>query len=275
MKPIALGLGLLSLPLAAWGPKGHQLAAAASLRTLPAELRGWYAGQETAFVEGSLEPDRQKAFDPGEKARHRFRLEFYPDSGGVPPDEAKAFRQLGRKAFAKAGSLPWAMGARYQALVAAFRSGDPAAVLKESAWLCHYVADGQVPLHTSRNNDGQESDQEGIHERWEQNLVDWKVDTVPDPRPAKVLPEPLQAPFQWLAEAHALVPTLLEADRQAFQGAYPKGSGRPWKDPAWPQFWDLQGKSLMQQLRLAAERTGDLLLTAWTQAGSPAAGSRR
>lgn len=269
-----LMLSLLALPLAAWGPKGHRLVAEASLRTLPLELRGWYAGQETTFMEGSLEPDRQKAVDPGEKARHRFRLEFYEGSG-VPTDEAKAFRQLGRKAFAKAGSLPWAIGARYQALVAAFRSGDPGSVIKESAWLCHYVADGQVPLHTSRNNDGQESDQEGIHERWEQGLVEWKVEAIPESRPASVLGEPLQAPFQWLAEAHARVPALLEADRQAFQGAYPRDSGRPWKDPAWTRFWELQGKPLQQQLRLAAERTGDLLVTAWTQAGSPASGNRR
>jgi hypothetical protein len=275
MKLDVLLLTLLAVPLAAWGPKGHRLAAAASLATLPPELRGWYAGQEAVFVEGSLEPDRQKAFDPGEKSRHRFRLEYYGSPGGVPLEEAKAFRQLGKKAFAKAGCLPWALGARYQALVAAFRSGDQASVLTESAWLCHYVADSQVPLHTTRNNDGQETDQEGVHARWEQSLVDWKVDTVPEPRPAKVLAGPLQAPFPWLAEAHALVPALLEADRLAFQGAYPKGSGRPWKEPAWTRLWDLQGKSLQQQLRLASERTGGLLLTAWTQAGSPASGSRK
>ena len=52
----------------------------------------------------------------------------------------------------------------------AFREKDRQAILKNSAEIGHYIADAHVPLHVSRNHNGQLTHQEGIHAFWESRI---------------------------------------------------------------------------------------------------------
>ena len=54
----------------------------------------------------------------------------------------------------------------------AFRSQDPGKILKASADIGHYIADSNVPLHTTENYNGQMTGQKGIHGLWESRLVE-------------------------------------------------------------------------------------------------------
>ncbi len=72
----------------------------------------------------------------------------------------------------KHGILPYAIQRTYYGLVKAFLSLDEAKILKLSADLGHYVADAHVPLHATRNYNGQITGQEGIHAFWETRLPD-------------------------------------------------------------------------------------------------------
>ncbi len=264
-------ISLLALPLAAWGPKGHLLSADASLRTLPPELQAWYAGKEGAYREAALEPDLQKIKDPGEASRHHIYTEAYGSPADVPFEAEAAIRRLGAYSFARRGQLPWAIGQRYLRLVEAFRLKDKEKVVIESGWLCHYVSDAQVPLHSTRNHNGKETGQRGIHKRWEVGLVDWKVEALTPLRAAQVPLQPIRAPWSWIAEAHALLPALLEADELALRDCQNQELGDPGDSPYWITFWKLQKSAVTQQLQRSSERTGDLLLAAWNQAGQPVA----
>ncbi len=264
MRPTALLLALAALPLAAWGPRGHRLVANTSLQTLPPGLRAWFSGQEARYRDTCLEPDRQKDHDPEEDSRHHLHTEAYGGPAAVPRDLEAARKRLGPQIFLRRGQLPWAIGARYRRLVEAFRSREPARVVAESAWLCHYVADAQVPLHSTRNSNGKETGQKGIHKRWETTLVDWKVRGLDAPRPARVPEQPEREPWTWVAEAHALLPALLEADSRAGE------PGEPGDSPYWDAFWTAERERVQGQLLRAAERTGDLVLAAWREAGAPA-----
>ena len=70
----------------------------------------------------------------------------------------------------KHGILPYAILRTYRNLVKSFEALDEFKILKLSADLGHYVADAHVPLHTTRNYNGQLSGQEGIHAFWETRL---------------------------------------------------------------------------------------------------------
>lgn len=270
VKSIALFLSLMGLPLAAWGPKGHLLAAGASLRTLPPGLREWYSGKEAAYGESALEPDQAKATDPEEDSRHHLRLEAYGGAAQVPFESEVAIHRLGAYSFARAGQLPWTIGTRFRRLVEAFRKGDQDRVVSESGWLCHYVSDAQAPLHTTRNSNGKETGQRGIHKRWEYSLVDWKVQRLLPRRAAQPSADPTRDPWTWIAEAHALLPGLLDADERAERDSRDNEIGQPGDSPYWAAFWKLEKDVVEQQLQCSAERSGDLLASAWSQAGRPA-----
>ncbi len=70
----------------------------------------------------------------------------------------------------KHGVLPYAILRAYRNLVRAFVNLDESKILKFSADLGHYIADAHVPLHTTRNYNGQLTGQNGIHAFWETRL---------------------------------------------------------------------------------------------------------
>lgn len=253
----------LSLPALAWGEKGHRLAATASLQTLPPELGAWYASGEAAFATAALEPDLWKLEDPSEVSRHRIYCEAYGGADKVPLLAAAAKDQLGAWAFESNGQLPWVIAERYRLLVVAFKSGDRRQVVQASGWLCHYIADAQVPLHTTRNRNGKQTGQKGVHHRWETDLVNQEVTVITGLRQAAAPVALPKVVGSWIQESYALVPAVLAADHTASRKA--EGNSEAYHQA----FWSLQKETIEGQLRRAAERTGDLLLAAWVEAGKP------
>lgn len=259
-----------SRPLAAWGAQGHQMVASAALKDLPPELAPWFVGQEPTLRSHANDPDHWKDRDPRERPRHYLDCEPYGGADQVPQSEAAASAWLGGELFVKCGRVPWSILDRVRRLAAAFRAGDPDQVGFEAAILSHYVGDLHVPLHTTRNHNGQESGQHGIHGRWETGLLDRIVNLegwVPEVRPAVLGADPEAAPWQWLQESFQLVPRVLADDRRA-EAADVRGLdglGRAY----WQVFLRLQEPEVKERLTLAGQRTARMVVYAWTLAGRP------
>ncbi|MBK9795005.1 MAG: hypothetical protein IPP58_00650 [Holophagaceae bacterium] len=253
---------LLNFPLLGWGPKGHRLAAEGSLRTLPPTLRAWFLEREDEYTRATLEPDLWKQRDPDEAERHRIFCEAYGGAGRVPLQEATARAEVSPWTFASSGQLPWVIAERYQRLVQAFRAGGPEGVVAASGWLGHYIADGQVPLHTTRNRNGKLTAQKGVHQRWEMDLLGSGPERLRDLRGAVAPGDVPKAIAGWILDSHALVEPLLKADRATRDASVGGGKGAltPWVD---------QKAVALRQLQRSAEYTGDLLLAAWMEAGQP------
>lgn len=266
LAPLLGGFIVLGgVPLSAWGEKGHRMTATLALRSLPPEPLRWFKGAESRFRELALEPDQWKRADRKEGPRHYLDCEPYGGAGAIPRDISEAMAKVGHPGFAKFGTLPWVIQDRFRALVLAFQEGKAEGVVTAAAHLGHYVADAQVPLHTTLNHDGQLTDQRGIHERWESDLVERFVrEDQLIARPARLESSILERPFEWLAEAFALVPKVLEDDR-----ATVGQRGQPKRGATWQAAWALQGASLQRQLQESGARLGDLILTAWVAAGRP------
>jgi hypothetical protein len=258
---------LLAAPLAAWGERGHRLAATRALTALPPELRAWYAGREARLADAAVEPDGWRAHDRKEGPRHYLNTELYGRPEDIPHEAEAALAKVGGAIFQKAGTVPWVIQDRQRELVAAFRSGDAAKVAEVSGWLSHYVADLHVPLHTTTNHDGQLSDQRGIHSRWESGLVERYLTEASIQPGAAVAADAARAPWEWLAESFARVPKLLADDGEASRG---ESREQPQRSVGyWRNFWALQGPVVEDQLTRATRRMAGLWLAAWREAGSP------
>jgi hypothetical protein len=218
----------------------------------------------------SSDPDHWRQ-DRKEGPRHYLNVEAYGDPTQVPHTLEEARTQIGGD-VARTGVVPWIIQDRWNGLVSAFRKGTPADIALATAVLGHYIADIHVPLHTTRNHDGQFTHQKGVHSRWESGLVERyvRMEALAS-LPAKADPAFLQRPWDWLAQAHGLVPQLLEDDREADRTT-PLGPGGKRRTQAyWLIFWAKQGPVVQQQLQLAGEHLGDAIFSAWVTAGRPVA----
>src|SRR5690606_36208901 len=68
------------------------------------------------------------------------------------------------------GIVPWYIDKMAYRLTLAFQEREVNKILKLSADIGHYIADANVPLHTTENYNGQLTDQHGIHGLWESRL---------------------------------------------------------------------------------------------------------
>jgi len=261
---------LTALPASAWGDQGHRLAAAGALRDLPPDLALWFRGLEAALPDHASDPDEWKGDDPAERPRHYLECEPYGGPGSVPQDENAAMEKVGPERFQASGQLTWIILDRVRELTQAFSAADPPEVAYRSSILSHYVADLQVPLHTTTNHDGDETRQHGIHHRWEEGLVKRIVAAEawePEVRPAVLDPDPAQAPWAWLRQSNNLVAGLLRDDRDARLG--PPIPLETMDASYWTAFRQLQEPHVKEQLTLAAQRTAEMILFAWIRAGKP------
>ena len=79
---------------------------------------------------------------------------------GLPRAYADAVALVGGEdSLLHHGIVPWQVATMKNQLTAAFRAGDTDRILYLAADLGHYVADACVPLHTTRNYNGQLSGQ--------------------------------------------------------------------------------------------------------------------
>jgi hypothetical protein len=137
-------------------------------------------------------------------------------------------------------------------------------VALEASYLSHYVGDSHVPLHTSSNYNGDATGQHGVHSRWEAGLlerIEAREGWTPEVRPAQT-GDPA-APWAWLIESYNLIPSVLADDLSARAA----GLGEIY----WQTYLQLEEPTVKERLNLSAQRTAQMILLAWTGAGSPAA----
>jgi len=70
----------------------------------------------------------------------------------------------------KYGILPWHIQSVMYKLTKAFQDENAKEIIRLSTDLGHYVGDAHVPLHTTSNYNGQQTNQKGIHAFWESRI---------------------------------------------------------------------------------------------------------
>ncbi|MCM0060213.1 MAG: zinc dependent phospholipase C family protein [Algoriphagus sp.] len=204
------------LPMPFWGFFGHALINRQAVYSLPPEMLHLYKKELAYLSEKSVNPDRRRYAVKGEAEKHYIDLDHYGDSVRyqLPKYWAAALKQFPEDSLRAHGIGPWSTYLTFLSLTQAFAAQDKEAILRLSADLGHYLGDLNVPLHTTKNYNGQLTGQAGIHGFWEsrvpellaKNYTYWvgKAAYVPDPQ---------QALWEAVHRAHAQVDSVLRIEK--------------------------------------------------------------
>jgi hypothetical protein len=166
-------LSLFWMPKAnSWGFFGHKLINRVAVFTLPPEMLGFYKRHIQYITENAVNPDRRRYAVDGEAPRHYIDIDVYGDSAimTMPRKWEDAVKKYTVDTLMAYGIVPWHIVEMKRRLTYAFRNKDVDKILLLSADLGHYIGDGNVPLHTTENYNGQKTGQYGIHGFWESRL---------------------------------------------------------------------------------------------------------
>jgi hypothetical protein len=265
-----------------WGFFAHKRINEMAVFTMPPSLIGFYKQHLTYLVSHATDADKRRYADPEESCRHFFDSEFYVTQSfdSIPRRWTDALNRYGKDSLRAHGIVPWYIERMVHRLEKAFREENQALILHYSADLGHYVADAHVPLHTTRNYNGQLTNQTGIHAFWESRIPELNAESYDYfAGRATYIENVSKAVWSAVVASYQVVDSVLclEADltqrfapglkysyetrgtvlqrvySESYTEAYNKSLG------------DMVERRMIQSIRL----TGCLWFTAWVNAGQP------
>lgn len=183
--------------------------------------------------------------------------------------------------FSSHGILPFHLEKIYFALIDAFKSKSIDRILRLSADIGHYVGDAHVPLHTTKNYNGQLTNQDGIHAFWESRIPELFAENEFDfiVGPANYIPNIRAFIWNVIDESHQGVSLVLAMEKLISQQTVPdqqycyderlgvisKIQCREYSKK-YHQLLDFQVEDRMRSCIL---NLGSIWMSAWVEAGQP------
>lgn len=180
MKKILLVVVLLAVygKSYCWGFFAHKKINSYAVFLLPPQMLVLYKPNIDFITTHAVDPDMRRNVVAEEGARHYIDIDnygTYPYSE-LPRKWSDAVAKYGEDTLQKNGIVPWHIQTMLYRLTDAFREKNFTAIMKNSADIGHYIGDAHVPLHTTRNHNGQYTNQRGIHGFWESRVPELLAD---------------------------------------------------------------------------------------------------
>jgi hypothetical protein len=279
---LAGGILIHSPNAESWGFFAHKEINRIATFTLPKEIFGFYKSNIEFITEHAVDPDKRRYAVNDEAARHFIDLDRYGSSplDSMPRKWVDACKKYTEDTLKAHGIVPWHIDVMVKRLSAAFKAEDYDRILRTSADLGHYIADAHVPLHTTRNYNGQLTNQRGIHGFWESRLPElFNEDYDFFVGKAKYIDDPLAEAWTAVAGSFAAKDSVLLFESQ-LNAQFPEDRKYSFEN---------RGASLMKvysaeysaeynkmlngmverRMRRAILTIGSLWFTAWVNAGQP------
>jgi hypothetical protein len=264
----------------AWGFFAHQKICWLAVTALPSEMAVFYKKHVDYLVETSINPDRRRYAVENEAPRHYIDLDEYSQSDAKLPERwPDAVKQFGEDSLMARGIVPWHVHFIYFQLRDAFLIRDPRAILRLSAELSHYVSDAHVPLHTTSNYDGQQTQQHGIHALWESRLPElFYVEYSFFVGGASYISDVQREVWKAVYQAAVQKDTVLLFERKIYQSMGDEKFGFEERGKQTAKvvneryaraYHQLLKGMVEKQMRASVKMTADLWYTAWIDAGQP------
>lgn len=230
-----------------------------------------------------------RAFEYKQFFYRQILPQYYEEEWRLDCDSLTTFwgeKLLCREVFAndrlsEHGILPYHLVKMQDRLTRAFESGDVDRILQFSADMGHYIGDAHVPLHTTKNYNGQLTGQEGIHAFWESRLPELFADAGYDyfVGRAVYIEDPEQYYWNIVLESHRLVDSVLTIEK-SLQADFPESQQFCFEErngltvrtqcSAYAQaFHERLNGMVERRMRAAIRAVGSAWLTAWVDAGQP------
>ncbi|MFD2721012.1 zinc dependent phospholipase C family protein [Hymenobacter monticola] len=279
---ICLPLVFVAYRAQAWGFFGHRLLNRLAVYTLPPGMIGFYKANIDYLTVNATRPDSRRSIVPDEAPKHFLDVDRYGDSAEykLPRKYADAVARYGEDSLQRHGIVPWNVVTMKNQLTAAFKAKDTDRILRLSADMGHYVADACVPLHTTKNYNGQLTGQRGIHGLWESRLPellssDYDLFT----GKAEYMANPTDAIWAAVIRSHAAVDSVLLFEKQLTAqmsgdqkyGYEQRGNNtvRAYSREFSRAYHAKLNGQVERQMRYAASLIGDFWFTCWVDGGSP------
>jgi len=264
-----LSLLFLSVLFISWGGTGHsKISQSAALSFNPAmqDFNSW-----TAFLrDHASDADfRKGASNPDEAPRHFIDIDSYSEfiSDGRIPQTLDSVNAIYSPAFViDNGTLPWATEISFDSLRNCMQRHDFVKARIFAADLGHYVADGHMPLHITKNYNGQLTGTTGIHSRYESTMINAFVSQIAyTGENATEISNVNQFIFDYLYANNKYCDSVLLADSYAKTLSGGSTTTTAYKNA----LWDKSKSFTITLFQKASHALASLIYTAWIQAGSP------
>lgn len=261
---ILLGLVIL---FSSWGHVGHHKINTNASLSFNQEMSSFYEWTSILAAHAS-DADIRKGWDPTEGPKHYIDIDNYPgfiDNGVIPQEFDVAIELYGESFVFDQGILPWATRTTFDSLQSCFEQGDWEQAVLFASDLGHYVADGHMPLHITRNYNGQYSGNNGIHSRYESDMIGtFNSQIVYQGYQIEVIDDVDQYIFNYLYTNYTYIDSILAADDYA-EGI----AGNTYSSQYYNALWDRTENFTTELFKEASHSLTELIYTAWVYSGSP------
>lgn len=259
----------------AWGALAHQMIMRRAIDILPPELKPFFEYYREELVLRSNDPDLWRNVPWDDDSNHfvDFGIPEYgkPPFSELPRDYGAALAKFGAANLKRWGTLPWRVeeftGSLRRSFEGMGRKGaySISDVTLFSATGAHYMQDATQPFHATDNYDGQQTGNNGIHSRFERDLIEkFNSRLHLAPAPPKPIANARDAAFDTLITSYSFVDRVLAADKAAL------GTKDTYDDEYFEKFFAAVQPILEQQISAAISQTAGMIIGAWEQAGRPA-----
>lgn len=259
-----LALGIL---FSSWGYVGHNKIntnASLSFNQDMSQFLEW----TSILAAHASDADIRKSWDPTEGPKHYLDIDNYPGfltSGVIPQILDSAIAQYGYDFVYDQGILPWATETTFDSLQSCFERGDWEKAILFAADLGHYVADGHMPMHITRNYNGQYSGNYGIHSRYESEMIGmYNSQIIYQGYQVSAIEDINQYIFNYLYTSYPYVDSILAADNYAQDVA-----GNDYSNLYYETLWEQTENMTVLMFKEASHTLAELIYSAWVNAGSP------
>ncbi|WP_018344873.1 zinc dependent phospholipase C family protein [Cytophaga aurantiaca] len=248
---------------------------------LPQPLMSFYKEHIDFITQQAVNPDKRRYIVVGEAPKHYMDIEYYTDSIlAVCPTWTQASERYPEDSLQAHGILPWNLIRLSYRLTDAFKTKDAKLILKLSADMGHYIGDLHVPLHTTKNYNGQLTGQHGIHGLWESRLPELFASNYSYyVGSATQIPSIPKAVWSALAASRTCVDSVLKIElklQQKFSEdkifSYEDRNGqnvRVYSHAFSEAYHKALNDMVQRRMRAAIKMTADMWYTCWVNAGKP------
>lgn len=258
----------------AWGFAGHRLIMRRAIDLLPLEIKPFFEQYREEIVVRATDPDlwRNVGWDDDPNHFVDFGVEEYGSYPftTLPREYGAALEKFGAATLKRNGLLPWREAEQFGNLRRGFEGfarGAPYAVsdvILFSGVAAHYIQDAHQPFHASNNYDGVQTGNNGIHARFERDLIErFESRLRLNPGTPKAITNARDAAFEALLAGYKLVDPVLQADNDA------KAGRESYDDEYFAKFFAKVQPILEQRLSESIAATAGVIIGAWQQAGKP------
>jgi hypothetical protein len=264
---ILLGAIILAFILISWGGTGHYKISYDASLSFTEEMSQFYSWTNT-IADHASDADYRKSDDPDESPKHYIDIDNYSEfisSGSIPQTLEGAISAHGSSFVYDNGILPWATLAAYDSLKNCFVRFDWDKAVLFASDLGHYVADGHMPLHITRNYDGQYTGNNGIHSRYESTMINSYISQISyTGENISQISDVNQYIFDYIYSNYQYVDDVIDADDYA-KSISSNTSSSEYNEA----LWNYSKSFTIDLFKDASHAITELIYTAWKEAGSP------